>query len=312
MTTQKQIEANGQNALLSRGAVTEEGKAIVSKNAIKHGIFTQDLIISHGEGKENREEYQELLNNLIQSLNPNDQMEHLLVEKIAVDYWRLRRVLRFENGTISKYPGISVSEFYKKLNLAVNKALEEVNKKTHFQMKLDYNSKKVCMFKKRFKTSKKLRELISNLPNAYKEEYPIIKLLIKWLQKKGVDYVLGNIKYTNENYKSNYKKFLEKALKGNWGIKIVYECETARKEHEARQKKIYGDSWGIYKTLSKEKQAAVDNHIENDYLKEHYPNKDTRLWYYFQGALDSILRIEIPDYERVEPKNIFLESSYED
>ncbi len=120
MTTQKQIEANGQNALLSRGAVTEEGKAIVSKNAIKHGIFTQDLIISHGEGKEDKEEYQELLNNLIQSLNPNDQMEHLLVEKIAVDYWRLRRVLRFENGTISKYPGISVSDFYKKLNLQGN------------------------------------------------------------------------------------------------------------------------------------------------------------------------------------------------
>ncbi len=60
MTTQKQIEANGQNALLSRGAVTKEGKAIVSKNAIKHGIFTQDLIIGHGEGKEDKEEYQEL------------------------------------------------------------------------------------------------------------------------------------------------------------------------------------------------------------------------------------------------------------
>jgi hypothetical protein len=44
-------------------------------------------------------------------------MESLLIEKIAVDYWRLRRVLRFENGAISKYPGISVSDFYKKLNV---------------------------------------------------------------------------------------------------------------------------------------------------------------------------------------------------
>ncbi len=144
MTTQKQIEANGQNALLSRGAVTEEGKAIVSKNAIKHGIFTQDLIISHGEGKENREEYQELLNNLIQSLNPDDQMEHLLVEKIAVDYWRLRRVLRFENGTISKYAGISVSDFYKKLNLQGNnsyKTNEEIDESIAKQKKhLEENS----------------------------------------------------------------------------------------------------------------------------------------------------------------------------
>jgi hypothetical protein len=152
MTTQKQIEANGQNALLSRGAVTEEGKAIVSKNAIKHGIFTQDLIISHGDGKENIEEYQELLNNLIQSLNPNDQMEHLLVEKIAVDYWRLRRVLRFENGTISKYPGISVSEFYKKLNLAGNnsyKTKEEIDVEIAKQKKhLEENSSYIKCLRK--------------------------------------------------------------------------------------------------------------------------------------------------------------------
>ena len=152
MTTQKQIEANRQNALLSRGAVTEEGKSIISKNAIKHGIFTQDFIISHGEVKENKEEYQELLNNLIQSLNPNDQMESLLVEKIAVDYWRLRRVLRFENGAISKYPGISVSDFYKKLNLPGNnsyKTKEELDVEIAKQKKhLEENSSYIKCLRK--------------------------------------------------------------------------------------------------------------------------------------------------------------------
>ena len=103
MTTKKQIKANQNNALLSTGAATEEGKAIVSKNAVKHGIFTQDLIISNGKGKESEEEYIELLNNLYASLNPSGQVEHLLVEKIAVDFWRLRRVLRFETGSIREY-----------------------------------------------------------------------------------------------------------------------------------------------------------------------------------------------------------------
>lgn len=103
MTTKKQINANQNNALLSTGAVTEEGKTIVSKNAVKHGIFTQDLIISNGKGKESEEEYIELLNNLNASLNPSGQVEHLLVEKIAVDFWRLRRVLRFETGSIREY-----------------------------------------------------------------------------------------------------------------------------------------------------------------------------------------------------------------
>ena len=37
MTTENKIEANRKNALLSTGAVTEEGKAIISKNALKHG-----------------------------------------------------------------------------------------------------------------------------------------------------------------------------------------------------------------------------------------------------------------------------------
>lgn len=51
MTTEKQIEANKMNALKSTGAVTEEGKAIVSKNAIKHSIFARDLIITSGDDK---------------------------------------------------------------------------------------------------------------------------------------------------------------------------------------------------------------------------------------------------------------------
>ena len=61
MTTEKQIEANKQNALVSTGPVTAEGKAVVSQNAVKHGIFVRDLIISSGDGKENEQEYREML-----------------------------------------------------------------------------------------------------------------------------------------------------------------------------------------------------------------------------------------------------------
>ena len=52
MTTKKQIEANKQNALVSTGPLTAEGKALVSQNAVKHGIFAKDLIITTGDGKE--------------------------------------------------------------------------------------------------------------------------------------------------------------------------------------------------------------------------------------------------------------------
>lgn len=114
MTTEKQIEANKQNALVSTGPATAEGKAIVAQNAVKHGIFARDLIITSGDGKEDEQEYRELLEGLIASLNPSGQMECVLVEKIAVDFWRLRRVLRFESGSIRKFLDMAISDYYNK------------------------------------------------------------------------------------------------------------------------------------------------------------------------------------------------------
>ena len=113
-TSLEKIEANRKNALMSTGAVTEEGKEIVSKNAVKHGVFAKDLIIASGDGRENEDEYRELQHNLTESLNPSGQMEHLLVEKIAVDFWRLRRVLRFETGSIRKYLDMVIYDYYNK------------------------------------------------------------------------------------------------------------------------------------------------------------------------------------------------------
>ncbi len=116
MATKKQIEANKQNALVSTGPVTDEGKVIVSQNALKHGIFARDLIISSGDGKEDGQEYRELLDGLIASLHPVGQMECLLVEKIAVDFWRLRRVLRFETGSIRKFLDMAIANYYSKVD----------------------------------------------------------------------------------------------------------------------------------------------------------------------------------------------------
>jgi hypothetical protein len=112
MSTEKQNEANKKNALLSTGPTSKEGKKVVCLNAIKHGIFAKDLIIDSGLGKENIEEYLDLLTNLQSCLNPNNQMETLLVEKIAIDFWRLRRVIRFESGSIRKFIVDTLKDFY--------------------------------------------------------------------------------------------------------------------------------------------------------------------------------------------------------
>jgi hypothetical protein len=100
MVTEKQEQANIQNARLSTGPTSPEGKTVVSRNAVKHGIFAKDLVINAGDGREDTLEYQELLTDLKRDLAPVGRMEMMLVEKIAVNYWRLRRLVRYETGEI--------------------------------------------------------------------------------------------------------------------------------------------------------------------------------------------------------------------
>jgi len=152
MTTKKQKRSNQKNALLSTGPITEEGKIIVSKNAIKHGIFTNDLVIGKGDGKEKKEEYIRLLNNLFECLNPQGQLECLLVEKIAVDFWRLRRVLRFEMASIRKYLDGATDNFYRKEGWEggkVNKTKDELEKdKQNFLSYIKWNERYIECLKK--------------------------------------------------------------------------------------------------------------------------------------------------------------------
>lgn len=118
MTTQKQTDANRKNAALSTGPHTEEGKTVVSRNALKHGVFAREVVISAGDGRENEDEYQALLAGLQGDLCPAGQIEHLLVEKIAVNYWRLRRLVRYETGEVRKllddFMDKAIDEFYKR------------------------------------------------------------------------------------------------------------------------------------------------------------------------------------------------------
>jgi hypothetical protein len=140
MSTEKQTAANRKNAQLSTGAVTETGKAIVSRNAVRHGIFTKDLVINSGDGKEDAQEYQEILDNLEKSMNPSGQMEYLLMEKIAVDFWRMKRVIRFETGSIRTYLDMALYEFYGKANYDGSK-----DNKTNAELDKDISHQKECI-----------------------------------------------------------------------------------------------------------------------------------------------------------------------
>ena len=56
MPTTAQILANRNNSQKSTGPQTDEGKAVVSQNAVKHGLFAAEAVIT-GENPADYEAY---------------------------------------------------------------------------------------------------------------------------------------------------------------------------------------------------------------------------------------------------------------
>lgn len=100
--SQRKLEANRRNALKSTGPKTATGKRISAQNAIKHGLLAQAAVITNGEGKESEQEFEALYLQLVSELDPCGVLELMLVEKIAICHWRLRRALRCEVGSIRR------------------------------------------------------------------------------------------------------------------------------------------------------------------------------------------------------------------
>ena len=100
--TKKQIDANHANAKQSTGPRTAEGKARVRLNAIKHGLRAEQVVVLGGPTAEDPEEFDSLLSNMLHDCKPAGALERVLVERLAVSFWRLRRAYRFEARAIER------------------------------------------------------------------------------------------------------------------------------------------------------------------------------------------------------------------
>ena len=94
MTSDKQAKANRRNALKSTGPSTPEGKAAVRLNAMKHGLLSKDVLLPG----EDESALKELGDRLRDELQPEGELENLLVDRITAATWRLSRLGRVEAG----------------------------------------------------------------------------------------------------------------------------------------------------------------------------------------------------------------------
>ena len=97
MATDAQIQANRENAKKSTGPRTPEGKARVSKNALKHGLLAQDSVIP----SEDPAEFDRHLTTYQDTYLPRNCVEKEIVRQIADAAWRMRRLSRIETTAIT-------------------------------------------------------------------------------------------------------------------------------------------------------------------------------------------------------------------
>ena len=108
--TKARREANRRNAKRSTGPRTKRGKATVSANAIKHGVFAhpvlaqgflaRDGVLRSALADESIDEFRDFLARLNEALAPRDALDAMLVEKMALALWRYRRLRRYERSKV--------------------------------------------------------------------------------------------------------------------------------------------------------------------------------------------------------------------
>jgi hypothetical protein len=96
--SENQLAANRANARKSRGPITPGGHRNSSRNALKHGMFAQTILLPG----ESRERFLKLLADLTTEFDANTPNELALVETMAFCRWRVLRSWTFQAAQIAR------------------------------------------------------------------------------------------------------------------------------------------------------------------------------------------------------------------
>src|SRR5437016_1136361 len=92
MTSERQIEANRQNAQHSTGPTTPQGHAPVRLNGRKHGLCAETIVLP----VEDPAEFEAMLEAYCAEYQPATPSAEFLVRQVAMADWRLLRLYRIE------------------------------------------------------------------------------------------------------------------------------------------------------------------------------------------------------------------------
>jgi hypothetical protein len=89
-------ESNRLNALQSTGPRTAEGKTTASRNAIRHGAYSEAILILG----EDQAAFDTLRDGMADSLNPVGPLEEHLVDRLSSMWWRMQRAGKAEREAL--------------------------------------------------------------------------------------------------------------------------------------------------------------------------------------------------------------------
>src|SRR3979411_1824235 len=132
MATEKQFEANRQNAQKSTGPKTPEGRAAVRLNGVTHGLTAETTVLKG----ESEADFKDLLTSYEAEHDPATPTEEAIVVQLAMATWRLRRLYHAEAGFYT----------YKLKDTVDSKKSRNLDDASHMGLIADWNNKTLDMF----------------------------------------------------------------------------------------------------------------------------------------------------------------------
>jgi hypothetical protein len=127
MSSTAQILANRLNAEKSSGPVTAEGKARVSQNAIKSGLFS----VANFVRPEEKDIFNQFESGYLSELVPDSPLEQTLAREIIHAAWRLRRCADLEVAP----PANLTEEELDRLQISIDRARSAAQRTFHRSLK---------------------------------------------------------------------------------------------------------------------------------------------------------------------------------
>ncbi len=168
-TSQRQIAANRENARLSTGPSTPQGKRNSSMNAVKTGLTGRTVLLPADDAAI----YERHIARFMQDHKPQSDRESELVQSMADSQWRMNRVPSLEAGIYAK-GRLELADQFATHELATAKALIEAEIFLKYQKELKNLGVQEGRLRRQYeKDSAELKALQSERKEAEKAPAPL-------------------------------------------------------------------------------------------------------------------------------------------